>query len=1220
MERLLVRKNIAKEIKAANGELPDGDLPPGHMVPQLSYAQNLPSDRTYILEAGLYGIETKQKVTAAGNDPLQIWNYKGQKDETHTRAVERQLFSVVAPQFNIDPKLINTFYPPSGHQDEGRILPHIVFNDAHVPWFRRAGIFYPFLDGPIDKDTVRSRPGRNMVPWMAVVVFDPEELLVSPGDAKATGLDQIASYKEIGLSGNVKPPPNGAYPMTVGDYLSKIPKNRIFYEAGYRGKGEAELRGLKESKDMTSVIFPRKSLVKQIFGGKDNPKVLEGQKLMAHVRHINTEGFPDAGVEEEGYYSVVVSSRTGQVTNRTPTSQAVHLVSFEHYDSTLNDPESPFDTLDDQERIGLISLYSWVYTCIPEAVNFVDTMENLATNMQPLRPPKTVLDTLLKTSSEESHSAALQSAAARVLHDRLSNSYTICRWRTATGEETVAFNRGPLVATPTSDVPSKPPQDWFPISMTGKDYQIFDEDVGLMDMTYSSAWSLGKLVAISDSAFNAALLRFRSLVWQKSSSKTRMLVNNMYTASEVLARVPSAIGGASAIQPDTFAGPVLRLNPSSTDPVAPPLTHPEVAPLFAKALRQAVDTVTSATDGETLYSDFDLESAANSDWELIHGWISDCLYLGKIPEPEFDLTRLRIKEIYNFYLSKDIHGLEGRTPPIPRYGFVVRSMAVKAAPDLKITATRRIWEDGKWKEDLDQPDHRRRDPIVRLRRMDDFTILCLLDCLPEEIFQITLAQPPHQQRFAMGASLIIREDGSIHSELEVQMLYTSSKAPKGKGKDGEWPSLPPSEQSLVDQSHFYDVDRRCINPITIAGKVNFALVNSKAFPGMYDDGIPNACVLGLQLNDPCCKPIHPMRSCSSADLLTSVMVDQLVINGPKPSKDGPFDPWKRQLWVGAASDPKPHQPNATLSVSSPPTSSTEPVAAQPMVVAPPPAPATAISLPSLLAAPRLNSSRVIPVSSATVATASTSTGAIDGPQFTLIIHPDYRPPPPMPFQTTSGSIIYAPMDFLPTDTKFLYDIIIAIRRKRPNSNPKLRLAELSVELPISDGIDAPDSRGNIREPFIDKGGYNGPGVRMAGNLRFVPTLYTADDPTHTGKTVLGIKLIPRSGEQDATIVLANDGRTTEASVRLAECPIAKIVDKTKGVQVAQANADGRGTGTSREARGVCKILLKEVYVMSDGSRRTIKTDGEVRTGGDAGIPLWTLKREGGDLDLFGHAV
>jgi hypothetical protein len=36
-----------------------------------------------------------------------------------------QEFTVVAPQFNLDPKLIDSYYPPDGHQDECRILPHL---------------------------------------------------------------------------------------------------------------------------------------------------------------------------------------------------------------------------------------------------------------------------------------------------------------------------------------------------------------------------------------------------------------------------------------------------------------------------------------------------------------------------------------------------------------------------------------------------------------------------------------------------------------------------------------------------------------------------------------------------------------------------------------------------------------------------------------------------------------------------------------------------------------------------------------------------------------------------------------------------------------------------------------------------------------------------------------------------------------------------------------
>lgn len=346
---------------------------------------------------------------------------------------------------------------------------------------------------------------------------------------------------------------------------------------------------------------------------------------MAHVRHVNTFGFPDAGVEEEGYYSVVVSSRTGEVHSSAPTPQVVHLVSLEHYDSTLMHSSSSFLSLADTDRVGLVSLFSWTYTCIPESVNFTDTMRAIASDAQFLKPPQTSLANLLTAKQI----TPAQKEAAKLLHDRLNKSYTISRWRTATGEETVAFNRGPLVAGPTPIVPAKA-KNWPKLSMTGKDYQIFDQDLGIMDLTYSSAWSLGKLAAISDSPFNAALLRFRSLVWTKASSNTRMLTNNIAQPAAVLANAHSAIDTAHAL-PSTFSGGVTRINPHSTDAVAPSLSSPEVAPIFAKAIQLAVDRYSSSVDGESLYNDFHLAQAANADWELILNWVSDCLYLAHIP-------------------------------------------------------------------------------------------------------------------------------------------------------------------------------------------------------------------------------------------------------------------------------------------------------------------------------------------------------------------------------------------------------------------------------------------------------------------------------------------------------------------------------------------------------------------------------------------------------------
>jgi hypothetical protein len=66
--------------------------------------------------------------------------------------------------------------------------------------------------------------------------------------------------------------------------------------------------------------------------------------------------------------------------------------------------------------------------------------------------------------------------------------------------------------------------------------------------------------------------------------------------SVVLTQTTSAISGAQAVELTTFTGPVSRINPPSTGTVAPPLTHPDAAPVFAKAIIKIVDTNTRGKD------------------------------------------------------------------------------------------------------------------------------------------------------------------------------------------------------------------------------------------------------------------------------------------------------------------------------------------------------------------------------------------------------------------------------------------------------------------------------------------------------------------------------------------------------------------------------------------------------------------------------------------------
>ena len=400
--------------------------------------------------------------------------------------------------------------------------------------------------------------------------------------------------------------------MTVGDYLTKV-TSRVSYESlyasGQTNPGtQADFLALQKSTDPTSIIFPLKSTVRTIF--YPNAQFL----WMSHVRQINTTGFPDAGVEEEGLYSVCISKRTGPTaasTNPAPVTQTVHLVSLEYIDQSYLVPDGP-PFKEPYDRIGLVSLYSWTYLSVPpNPVNFKQIMTNLVDTMQMLTPPNNSLSAI--SDSISTQTTPEMKAAAQHLYDRLTKGYTIGRWRTAVGQETVAYMRGPLTPLPTPWKPSIA-GDWPGSSNSGKDYQILDQDLGIMDVSYTAAWQLGKLMAISDNVFNQALFRFRSLVHQYAASDTRKLINGVLSKPVVLKNISKAVDELHAATDGTRT-PARLILPSS-DKVAPPVNDPKIAPIFNQNLIRIIDAQTAA--GEAIYSDYNLGSANNSDWEVIN--------------------------------------------------------------------------------------------------------------------------------------------------------------------------------------------------------------------------------------------------------------------------------------------------------------------------------------------------------------------------------------------------------------------------------------------------------------------------------------------------------------------------------------------------------------------------------------------------------------------------
>lgn len=836
-------------------------------------------------------------------------------------------------------------------------------------------------------------------------------------------------------------------------------------------------------------------------------------------------------------------------------------------------------------------------------------MTNLAANLQVLTAPKPSLDELVGLIAAQK-TPELQ-AAAQHLHDRLSLGYTISRWRTSVGQETVAFTRGPLTPLPTPWKPSVA-NNWPGSSNTGKEYQILDQDLGVMDVTYSAAWQLGKLLAVSDNVFNKALFRFRSLVHASAASDTRNQVNGILSKAVVLQNIPAAINELQSASNGSRT-PARLILPNS-DTVALPFSDPQVAPIFTNNLFKVIDAQTAA--GEAIYTDYSLGNANNSDWEVIHAWISDKLFLSGIPaqylfpdpsmlpsealrffyidsawmdcfidgalsvanhlEPVDDKVRRRIKDVYNVYLRNNIEPLPIK-PPVPEYGFILRSALIKVMPDIRVTVTCRAGSAAPYSADPN------RQPLVRLTKMDDYTIMGLVNCLPEEIFEITFAQPPHQQRYVAAATL------DPTPTYQIRQLYTSN-APAGM-----WDAVLPKDQSYpyptpAAMAKWYDYSSRCVNVLQMAVDITTLLNTTSDFKS-YPDSVNFA----LELNDP------------------SYQLKILPPNKSDPSTAGVQD---RQLWVGTdVTDPEDPIPSAQPVVLPFPSPFPGPIA--PFVsqagnvtsgisskvqtllgipskaATPQPAPnqvtvhSTAspviepsfTSLPLLLSAPKL-------VQATSAATAAITASSSLTSQLSLAIHPDYHGPPPLPSTAADGTVTYSSHDFIPTTATYLFDLIFSLRHQPSTPPIPYPLGSLTITIPTD------TSTRSTHEPLL-AGVYAGGGALMLSNLRLIPTITTSPGFLH-------IKLTPRSalpGSASGDSIPAVD--MTDASFKLLACPIAGIVN---------AESPNIVGGADSVARSLCKVTVRETYLTTGGGTSHV-------------ISSWNIvKRDGGDVDLNGNAV
>lgn len=799
-----------------NGGTDDNGLP---VLDTPGYIRLFSSYKPSLVE-GDYQITVDQTVDVPGQGSYKIRNTDPSAPDTELP----QTFTIGGPRFSIEAKDIHSTYPPEGHSEDPKILPHIVLTDPHLPWLRHV----PETDD-----------GININPWLAVLVFDPAELAVDSGILQKGAFKQ-AKTMEV--------------PLTLQDLVG-LPN------VGY--PFDPSMEPNLDLTQSTKAIFIKPALFTTLYDVQDGRINLDRYKYLAHVRNVDGSGGVIPGLAgENGVYSVVVSHRTGPLlTNGTPENVMCHLVSIDGFDRVKMSASTNY--------VAMVSLHSWQYRCLPPGMNLADQLRYIGTDgMGMLRPLN------------------YGKAPDPALAQRLSNGYSMVRHRLPTGENTVAFFRGPLSPVPVPYPLLSTRLDasfdygaWPLESFNSNDYQILDSMLGIMDISYATAWQLGRAMAMADRTFANALVNLRGeaytmalaeakkeLLTSKSSYKSRVDV-----ASSLL-DLANAIGDVKNMH-YLEENHERRWKPTFGTRTDLSMNSEFMQTLFNKNLSVSMKLLAPKKLGDLADESFDPQSSAS--WPIIVNWLLDRLKLADLPAiylinhpsnvppesmrffhidlnwiaaqidgalsignqvsrpPEaseawfrqvsFDRVRQEVKICFAEYLAASTEA----TAICPNGGFFTRSLVVKMFPDLIIAGTNANTQ------------------VLSTINLAQDTLLTLIrrtsTAGPVSGPAITITQPPHQQRFVIGAALSAQSLIIGHTS-----VYTvEGAAPVDWGPIGDEETW---ERGDTSKPPIYDWNTRLLNMSNLAADVLQTLNNDMKTGWIQTSVLPSAA-MAIQLND-----------------------------------------------------------------------------------------------------------------------------------------------------------------------------------------------------------------------------------------------------------------------------------------------------------------------------------------------------------------------------------
>jgi hypothetical protein len=447
------------------------------------------------LDAGKYQLLVQQDVKDAEGKTVS--------DDTLTTTYN---FAVTGDRFGLKKpgEMIYSVFPAANATGKyNAVLPSVVLTKTKFPWSR-------IPNNTLNEELKKLEPGQDVdedvSTWLTIILLDEDDVTAYANDFPAFALQPanatIGDLFETDMNAQ----------STLGTNCSYFSKKDID-----KGKPMSDFMDAGDQvTDNIQVIDIPLPLFWKI------APTIDDLKMMAHVRKVSLlnkptmPGISDVG-EPEGSFSIVFGNRLPGANKKT----FAYLVSLEEMEDFLPSAEEggpPTATAGKADKLlRLAVLTSWTFYSVGDSAGFISQL-NALNNAAP--PVGQNVNATLQANTNLRLTAP--DTALPIVKNALTMGYVPLNHQLRSGEinngvvtvdKTVSWYRGPLTPYLISNASVT-----LPVASPDQ-ATIFDPTTGLLDVSYSAAWTLGRQLALQDKGFATALYN-----WKKGL--TQDVINN----------------------------------------------------------------------------------------------------------------------------------------------------------------------------------------------------------------------------------------------------------------------------------------------------------------------------------------------------------------------------------------------------------------------------------------------------------------------------------------------------------------------------------------------------------------------------------------------------------------------------------------------------------------------------------------------------------------------